>query len=471
MSVIWNVKSHLEKEKGKKYKVITIRCLDDKLKEFQKILGIENINPKRPKKGNLLKDIDILNLPDYKNEESPYETNPQYKFTIISDEDRKELSRLLKMDITSKTRSICYPQRPVHKLNNMMYITDEPVQSTYPIYILSKGRSESRYTVKTLEEMKVNYKIVIEPQEFKDYNKYIHKDKILILPNEYLNKNQGGIPARNFIWQHSINSGFKWHWIIDDNIEGFFRWNENKKLPIKSGICFKMIEDYVQNFANVAMAGLQYSSFYPEISLNRPLYLKNTRIYSCILIKNDIKLDERWRGKYNEDTDLSLRCLKKGYSTLLFQNFLCGKKTTLSVKGGNSQIYSGDGLQQKLDSLIAQHPDCVKGTFKFKKVHHQVDYSSFKNNKLMKKEKVIIPKYTSIKLVKTETLDDETDEEEDEEEEEEIELEEIETDDEININIMKEDEEDIINENILRLSIELQKNIQRLQELKKMKKS
>jgi hypothetical protein len=255
--------------------------------------------------------------------------------------------------------------------------------------------------------MKVPYKMIIEPQEYEAYNKHISADKLIVLPDEYLNKNQGGVPARNFIWKHSIESGHKAHWILDDNIEGFFRWNKNKKLQLKSGICFKMIEDYFDSCENVAQCGMQYSLFFPEISIRKPLYLQNTRIYSCILQRNDV--EERWRGKYNEDTDLSLRLLKKGYSTILFQNFLCGKKPTLSVKGGNSQIYSGDGLQQKLDSLLAQHPDVVKGTFKFGKVHHQVDYTPFKNNNPVYKD-VTFPKYPEMKLVKNPKYTDEDEE-------------------------------------------------------------
>ena len=112
-----------------------------------------------------------------------------------------------------------------------------------------------------------------------------------------------------------------------------------------------------------------------------------------------IKLEERWRGKYNEDTDLSLRLLKAGYSTLLFQNFLCGKQTTLSVAGGNSEIYSGTGLQDKLDSLINQHPDVVSGTIRFKKVHHMVDYKPYKKNKIILKKDIIIPTYPEMVLM------------------------------------------------------------------------
>ena len=52
----------------------------------------------------------------------------------------------------------------------------------YHIYIISKGRHESRLTSKTLEYMKVPYKIVIEPQEYDLYASVIDPKKILILP-------------------------------------------------------------------------------------------------------------------------------------------------------------------------------------------------------------------------------------------------------------------------------------------------
>lgn len=399
VEVVFNLKSKKDKEQGKKYKVLTFHVLKDHLDSVVKLLKITQ-KPTLQKKVDLMT-TDVRNMVEYQNDETPIETNPSFKIIFVTDEDRDYFSELIKIKVLPTTRSMWFPERPKHDLEGMMYVVDEPVKTKYPIYILSKGRWEQRHTSKTLEEMNVDYKIVVEPQEYEEYSKVISKDKILILPDEYLNKDQGGIPCRNFIWEHSVQQGHKSHWIIDDNIEGFFRWNRNKKLPLKSGICFKMIEDYFDSCSNVGMCGIQYSSFYPEISLRRPIVLKNTRIYSCILIKNDIdkEVGGRWRGKYNEDTDLSLRMLKKGYGTLLFQNFLCGKKTTLSVKGGNSQIYSGDGLQKKLDSLISQHPDVTKGTIKFGKVHHQVNYKPFKDNKIIF-NKTTFPKYPEIKLVK-----------------------------------------------------------------------
>lgn len=416
VEVFFNEKSKKTKDKSKKYKVLTFHVIEKDWERVSKLLKI-TCKPTRQKKIDLMNvsGVPVRNMCEYQNEETPIETNPSIKIVFGDDSDRDYFNELLKIKVLPTTRSTWFPERPTHSLDGMMYITDDPVIPKYPIYILSKGRSETRYTSKTLEEMRVPYKIVIEPQEYELYNKYITSDKILLLPQEYLNKNQGGIPARNFIWKHSVDQGHSAHWVIDDNIEGFFRWNRNKKLPLKSGICFKMIEDYYDGCENVGQCGIQYTSFYPEISLKRPMFISNTRIYSCILQKNDVDLEERWRGKYNEDTDLSLRLLKKGYSTLLFQNFLCGKKTTLSVKGGNQEIYSGDGLQKKLDSLIEQHPDVVKETYKFQKVHHQVNYKPFENNKIVHKD-VKFPTYPEIKIVKNPKYEQPKEEEEEDEE-------------------------------------------------------
>jgi len=126
------------------------------------------------------------------------------------------------------------------------------------------------------------------------------------------------------------------------------------------------------------------------ISAGKPPFQLNTRIYSCILINNDIP--HRWRGRYNEDTDLSLRVLKDGWYTILFNAFLCAKITTMTMKGGNTdELYQGDGRLKMALSLQKQHPDVVKVTRKWGRWQHQVDYRRFKHNRLIKKEGVEIP--------------------------------------------------------------------------------
>lgn len=257
----------------------------------------------------------------------------------------------------------------------------------YPIYIPSKGRWESRLTVKALEAIQVPYSLVIEPQEYDQYAAVIDPKKILILP--FSNLGQGSIPARNWIWEHAIESGAERHWIIDDNIAWFARMHKGKKIEVGSGVCFVAVEDWVERYTNIALAGLQYEMFMPAIDKQRPLIL-NTRIYSCILIKNDIPY--RWRGRYNEDTDLSLRVLKDGWCTFLMQAFVCKKIATMKMKGGNTdELYQGDGRLKMAQSLQQQHPDVVKIAWKWGRWQHQVDYRPFKYNRPILRPGVVIP--------------------------------------------------------------------------------
>lgn len=257
----------------------------------------------------------------------------------------------------------------------------------YPVYIISKNRYESRLTSKALEKINVPYKIVIEPQEYELYNKYIDSNKILVLP--FSNLNQGSIPARNWVWEHSIINGYKYHWILDDNIRDFRRYNNDKKYLVTSGTIFKIAEIFVNRYENIALSGFQYSSFMAYNRQKKP-YDFNTRIYSCILIKNDIPF--RWRGKYNEDSDLSIRVLKNNYCTILFNCFLQDKVSTMTMKGGNTdELYKKTNERLEFaQSLESQHPDCVKIIRRYNRWHHSINFNYFKKNKLIKKNDINI---------------------------------------------------------------------------------
>ena len=258
----------------------------------------------------------------------------------------------------------------------------------WPMYVISKGRWESRLTSKSLEEMGVPYSIVVEPQEYDAYAAVINPKKILTLP--FSNLGQGSIPARNWVWEHAIKIGAERHWILDDNIRGFYRLNNEMKVPVASGTIFHVAEEFVDRYENVAEAGLQYYMFAPSKQVDYPFIL-NTRIYSCILLRND--LPYRWRGRYNEDTDLSLRILRDGWCTVLFSAFLCQKMPTLTMKGGNmEELYKDDGRLKMAQSLVDQHPDLTTVTWRFGRHQHLVNYMQFKFacNKLKRRPGITI---------------------------------------------------------------------------------
>jgi hypothetical protein len=406
---------YLDCNKDDDCKILTIRGESEKdlnellsifEKEFNKKFNVEYRYFK--KRENPLKDCDWFYMPEYK-------VNPalfKYPFFyIFYNEDNKNILNTFKkiedkinIKLNKDTKFIWYKKRPddLSPNQNMMYDETEHIKPKYPIYIISKGRWEKRLTSKYLEWANIDYKIVVEPQEFDNYNKYIDKSKILILPKKYLNKNQGGIPARNFVLEHSKKNKDLRHWILDDNIDGYCRVNDSERTLCKSGAVFRVIEDYVDRYENIKMAGHNYSMFAVPMSMLKPIIL-NTRIYSSILLSNDIPFE--WRGRYNEDTDLSLRILKKGFATVLFNAFTANKLMTLTQKGGNTDtIYSvKDALYLKAKSLQEQHPDVAIVKKRFNRIHHFVDYTPFKDNKPIMKKNIKIPKGNNnygLKLVK-----------------------------------------------------------------------
>lgn len=324
-----------------------------------------------------------LSMPEFSQED--LQPCRQIIVSFESEDDVKEFQKAINQRLTDNTKSIWFPEQNNEKPSKFVYHDSVGHNPKYPIYIISKSRWESRLTSKALEAMKVPYHIVIEPQEYEQYASVIDKEKILTLP--FSNLGQGSIPARNWVFEHSISIGAKRHWILDDNIDGFIRLNRNRKIKVDSGVTFKCIEDFVDRYENVAMAGMDYRYFAPERVKMSP-YNLNTRIYSCILLDNSIP--HRWRGRYNEDTDLSIRILKDGLCTVLFKAFLCNKVGTLQMKGGNTDsIYNtGDKRREFADSLQRQHPDIVKVVWRYERWHHEVDYSGFKKNMLIKKKNV-----------------------------------------------------------------------------------
>ena len=173
---------------------------------------------------------------------------------------------------------------------------------------------------------------------------------------------------------------------MDDNIKYFYRVNRNTRIPVGDGTVLRCMEDFVDRYENVAIAGPQYFMFFPSRE-KFPPFLLNSRIYSCTLIRCDVPF--RWRGRYNEDTDLSLRILKAGWCTVLFNAFLQGKTPTQLMKGGNtSDFYDKDSRLLNSKMLAAMHPDVTRIVWRYSRWHHHVDYSSFKNNPLVQRKDV-----------------------------------------------------------------------------------
>lgn len=316
------------------------------------------------------------------------DARPQYKITInfLTADDVRKFAAVSGIPVSLQSDSAWFPHQ--EPLKGEFYFDGPKTDSTYPICIPSKGRAKCQKTGKALDRMGVNYRFFVEETEFDEYCRELGEYRVVKMPFHDLG--QGSIPARNFIWEWAAERGYLRHWVVDDNIQGFARCTHNRRLCVYGGGFFRAMEEFVDRYENIGLAGPHDRGFVKdrEPASGKP-FLLNSRVYSCILVATG--MNHRWRGRYNEDTDLSLRVLKDGLCTMLFYALLMNKCTTVGVRnakplpGGNTDnVYNtGDHRRAFAESLQEQHPDLVKVVWKFNRWHHQVDYSPFKNNRLI----------------------------------------------------------------------------------------
>lgn len=243
----------------------------------------------------------------------------------------------------------------------------------YPVYIPSKGRHDICWTAGFLSKDGVPFYLVVEPQEQEEYARRFGSERVLVLP--FSNLGQGSIPARNWIKEHATAAGHERHWQLDDNIAYMGRRWKGRRVPCNSGVALAAVEDFVDRYENVAVAGLNYEMFLINGVAYPPFYL-NGRVYSCSLVLNSIP--HKWRGRYNEDTDLCLQVLADGWCTVLVNVFYVWKKWTMQLKGGNAtELYKGDGRLKMARSLERVWPGVVSVDRRFHRPQHVVNWRRF----------------------------------------------------------------------------------------------
>lgn len=352
-----------------------------------------------------------LGMPDFDQEDNPPHRTLTMKFK--TEQDFKDFAERIGQDLSDETKSIWYPKLEITK--NLLLRWVQPSGRTnprHPCYIVSKGRADTMMTSRSLARMQIPHYIVVEPQDMTDYDKALDnfkiRDYVTLLEAPFSNHGDGPGRARNWAWDHSISIGATSHWVFDDNISDFYRLHKNKRIRFESGVGFQVMEDFVDRYENVYVSGPQYRFFIAPDS-KYPAFVTNTRVYSTLLIRNDCK--HRWRGRYNEDTDLCLRVMKDGDVCVQFNAFLQGKSATQTVKGGNTAEfyhaenteneqfkqtgYNVDGTINKSKMLVDMHPDVSQLVWKYGRWHHHVNYEPFKKNKLILKKGITLPTETN----------------------------------------------------------------------------
>lgn len=245
----------------------------------------------------------------------------------------------------------------------------------YPIYIPSKGRAGKSQTIHMFLGEGVEFKVVVEPQEVENYATEVGRNQLLVLPDN----DQGLVYVRNWIKDHSVSEGHERHWQFDDDVFYFSRVHRGYRIRCPARVAIVLLEDFVDRYENVALASFDYEKFILVAkghgSASLPPFCINKRCYTVFLMLNS--LPNRWRYRYNEDTDMTLQVLADGWCTILLNAFVFKTMWTMQAEGGQKSVYTGDGRLRMARELERVWPSVVTVDRRFRRPQHVVDWTKF----------------------------------------------------------------------------------------------
>jgi len=261
---------------------------------------------------------------------------------------------------------------------------EEPVKAMprYPVYILSKDRFqyERAFTARAFATDGVPFILAVESHQVEEYRELC---RTLGVPEDYVhdigfsNLGMGCASVRNWITDHARDNGHARQWQFDDNVRLFYRLYHGIRLPCRAGLAMRVCEDFTDRYTNVGLSGFNYAMFVNHKTA-APLAV-NVHVYSATLVNTAIK--RRWRGPYNEDTDMCLQVLADGWCTILLNVFTADKKAAFknggkrNILGGMSDLYAADGRLRMARSLERRWPGVVTVERRFQRPQHVVKFN------------------------------------------------------------------------------------------------
>lgn len=242
----------------------------------------------------------------------------------------------------------------------------------YPIYIPSKGRSHAPLSITMFLRESMPFHVVVEPQEVEAYSKVAGEDRVLCLPES----GRGLTYSRNWIRQHAIDGGATRHWQFDDDIRYMRRVYRGHRIRMPARIAICAAEDFCDRYENVGLASFNSQFFVPStegsVRSAKTPFILNGRCYTVLFVNHATGL--KFRGRYNEDTDMTLQTLSSGWCTILFQAFVIATPKTMSSRGGQTAIYGDDGRLKMARALERAWPGVVTTHRRFGRPQHVVAF-------------------------------------------------------------------------------------------------
>lgn len=226
--------------------------------------------------------------------------------------------------------------------------------SSFPIYIPSKGRSNTALTCLSLDREKMPYFLITTPEEASAYSASYAG---VILPIQGDGMKMGQI--RNLVLDDARQRGFTWIWMIDDDVINLFHHG----IPVP----FTALRLLEQTFSNstAAQAGFAPGRYNPQRQ-----HLSWNGTCNCIVaIQVQMLLPLRYDSCLSlyEDTDFTLQLLLQGHQNIRDLSYSYTAHHYHGAKGkpcdgGLSQVYSQKNVSSQNIQTMAQRygPKFVK---------------------------------------------------------------------------------------------------------------
>lgn len=239
----------------------------------------------------------------------------------------------------------------------------------YPIFIPSKGRSQTCYFCHNLKNTGREFYIFIYKEDLNDYLKYFDKNNLIIVPNTV----NGITQKRQYMLNMARKSGLDWFWMVDDDINKFFTkpiYTSDSKRSLKELTIKQFLnnsEKFVKlldnkNIKNVFQIGFKKSAFgLPESPITVNTDIGEIHMLNAKKLQN---IDYDLNMVALEDTDLCVRnIMNKNYNIKLNHLIFYAPKSGTG-KGGLEKVYKESGksrgvkqFQKKYGKLIHINPD------------------------------------------------------------------------------------------------------------------
>lgn len=214
--------------------------------------------------------------------------------------------------------------------------------SEFPmVYVPSKGRPDSK-TADLLSASKLPFKMVVEPQEAKQYKNF----DCLVLPEN----NRGIAYVRNWIQE---NATTEWYWMLDDDITAFYQTVSRKNVKVEASRALEGSFNLFGHLPSVGQASLEYQQF--AWSATKTIKF-NGYCDVCVCIHRQRTYRCMYRDYVNlkEDRDFTLQVLSSGYRTARVCKFSFAAPKNGSNEGGLKREYDTQGKEALASKRMAE---------------------------------------------------------------------------------------------------------------------